>query len=126
MDKWQHYEQEYILPCFELAKKSGIDLHQEVKKNPGKNCVILLVELLQANSMDKFYEEALSLAQSAGCLDERGGMASVRVSWHPYDSNWEAEANWSSGERILTGSDSPTDAILKLIDLLKEELNEVR
>lgn len=35
------------LPCFDLAAKSGIDLHKLVLENPGKNCVILLIERLQ-------------------------------------------------------------------------------
>lgn len=45
--RWRLYENEFILPCFELAKKSGIDLHQLVIDKAGKNCVILLVEALQ-------------------------------------------------------------------------------
>jgi RNase P subunit RPR2 len=45
--KWQVYEREYILPCFDLAAKSDIDLPKLIKDNPGKNCVILLVEALQ-------------------------------------------------------------------------------
>lgn len=40
------YQQEYVLPCFELAKAEGIDLNQLVKDNPGKNCVRLLIERL--------------------------------------------------------------------------------
>ena len=40
--KWQNYEHDYILPCFDMAKKLGIDLKQEVSDNPGKNCVELL------------------------------------------------------------------------------------
>lgn len=47
-NKWVQYEQEYILPCFDLAKESGIDLRDEVSKNAGTNCVVLLVKLLQA------------------------------------------------------------------------------
>lgn len=46
-DKWWRYEQEYILPCFDIAKARGINLEQLVKDNPGKNCVILLIEALQ-------------------------------------------------------------------------------
>jgi hypothetical protein len=46
--KWMVYEQEYILPCFDMATRCGIDLRGLLRENPGKNCVILLVERLRA------------------------------------------------------------------------------
>ncbi len=45
--KWQEYERDYILPCFKWAEESGLDLHEAVLKNPGKNCVEILVRWLQ-------------------------------------------------------------------------------
>ncbi len=48
--KWIQYEQEYILPCFKWAKEAGIDLKNLVSKNPGHNCVELLIkELISKN-----------------------------------------------------------------------------
>lgn len=44
--KWQTYEQEYILPVFNLMEEVGYDLRELVKKNPGQNCVILAVKTL--------------------------------------------------------------------------------
>ena len=44
--KWCVYEQEYILPCFQWAEESDIDLPGLVRAKPGKNCVQLLVEEL--------------------------------------------------------------------------------
>ena len=46
-EKWQLYEQKYILPCFKWAEEEGIDLKKLVKENPGKNCVELLVKTLK-------------------------------------------------------------------------------
>lgn len=43
------YERDYILPCFKWAKEVGLDLEEAVRKNPGKNCVELLVEWLMAH-----------------------------------------------------------------------------
>lgn len=77
--------------------------------------------------MDKFYTDALMLARSAGCLENRGGMASVKVSYNPYDCHWEGEANWSSNNRLVgEGADTPMDAILNLIQSLEEELAKNR
>ena len=47
-EKWQNYEQNYILPCFKWATEQGIDLHKLVRDNAGKNCIQLLVEALVA------------------------------------------------------------------------------
>jgi hypothetical protein len=44
--KWREYEREYIMPCFEEAKKRGFDLEQIVRDNPGRNCVRLLIDAL--------------------------------------------------------------------------------
>lgn len=46
--QWQDYEQNYILPCFMMAERVGIDLRELVKEKAGKNCVVLLVEELIA------------------------------------------------------------------------------
>lgn len=46
-NKWENYERDYILPCFDWAKEEGIDLQKLVHENPGKNCVQLLVEELR-------------------------------------------------------------------------------
>ena len=45
--KWQDYEQHYILPVFEWATELGLDLRQRVYDNPGKNCVVLFFEWLR-------------------------------------------------------------------------------
>jgi hypothetical protein len=45
--KWQEYERDYILPCFQWAKELGIDLEQRVLANPGHNCVETLVSILR-------------------------------------------------------------------------------
>lgn len=70
--------------------------------------------------MDKLFEDALRSARYLGT--EIGGMASVRVTWHPYKCHWEAEANWSDNTHLIgEGADSPTDALLVLIELMDEE-----
>ena len=56
--KWRTYEREYILPCFDWATEYGIDLRELVRRNPGKNCVELLVRALAAFRR-KAREEAL-------------------------------------------------------------------
>lgn len=45
--KWQEYEREYILPCFQWARELGFDLERMVIDNPGHNCVELLVSTLR-------------------------------------------------------------------------------
>jgi hypothetical protein len=45
--KWQEYENEYILPCFQWARELGIDLEWMVRDKPGHNCVELLVSTLR-------------------------------------------------------------------------------
>jgi RNase P subunit RPR2 len=99
--KWQQYENEYILPCFEMAKESAIDLHKMVRDLAGNNCVILLVKALQSEikrlKEGKFEPEELqNLCHNihlgtvrvtreefqAGCLAEQekyfGGSKSIR------------------------------------------------
>jgi hypothetical protein len=44
--KWQVYEQNYILHCFEIAKVEDIDLRKIIRENPGCNCVFVLMEEL--------------------------------------------------------------------------------
>ncbi len=39
-------ERDYILPAFEWAKEVGLDLPAEVRANPGRNCVEILVRHL--------------------------------------------------------------------------------
>jgi len=46
--KWQLYEREYVLPCFEWATEADIDLREMVGTNAGRNCVELLVSTLAA------------------------------------------------------------------------------
>lgn len=70
--------------------------------------------------MDQLFEKALSLANDLSGRNNTG-MASVRVSWHPYDCKWESEANWSCNIRLVAHGDSPTDAVMALIDLLEDE-----
>lgn len=51
---------------------------------------------------------------------ERGGMASVKVEWNPYEAGWVAEANWSDNSRVSTEvCEAATDAVAELIDLLR-------
>jgi hypothetical protein len=47
--KWTVYEQEYILPVFDLMQEAGVDLRALVKENPGQNCVILAIKRLIAD-----------------------------------------------------------------------------
>ena len=42
------YESEYILPVFERAKRQEINLEGLVMENPGKNCVELYCDALEA------------------------------------------------------------------------------
>lgn len=71
---------------------------------------------------DQLFEDVLTLAMGLGGPGH--GMASIRISWHPYLCKWQAEANWSDGTRIVSDdSDSPTDAICDLKSLLREEQN---
>lgn len=70
--------------------------------------------------MDELFEKALYLANDLSGINNTG-MASVRVSWHPYECRWEGEANWSCNTRLVAHGDSPTDAVLALIDLLEDE-----
>lgn len=78
---------------------------------------------------DKFFEDAQTLASrlSGSSAVKEGGMASVSVVFDPYESKWFAKADWSSNVAFNTsGSESPTDAILELIDILKEEILELK
>jgi hypothetical protein len=70
--------------------------------------------------LDDALEEAQTLAMRLTGPDR--GMASVRVYFDPYAAHWLAEASYSDNSRIVsTGSDSPTDEVWELSDLLKEE-----
>jgi len=75
--KWWNYEQEYILPCFKWAKESGIDLAEEIVKNPGHNCVEILVKQLQARLVMAHelgaseHERGAEIAEHAKDLEER-------------------------------------------------------
>ena len=68
MEKWWEYEQKYILPCFQFAEESGIDLHAEVRNSPGTNCVVLLVRALQAQA-----REAVAFAETIDNVREALG-----------------------------------------------------
>jgi len=68
--------------------------------------------------LEELLDEAL---RAARVVPEIAGMASVKIMWDPYEIGWVAEANWSDGQRLRTEpSGSAIDAILDLIDLLKE------
>lgn len=43
--KWRDYERDFILPCFDLADRAGIDLRQLVSECKG-NCVVALINEL--------------------------------------------------------------------------------
>ena len=78
---------------------------------------------------DQFYEDAQNLASSlsGSSAVKEGGMASVMVFFDPYEAKWFGQANWSSNVAFNTsGSESSTDAILELIDILKEEILELK
>ena len=70
-NKWVVYEQEYILPCFDLAKASGIDLRKELEKNRGTNCVVLLVKLLQAQ-IERLQQEIIQSKPAPDLSDFEG------------------------------------------------------
>jgi hypothetical protein len=44
--KWWEYEREHILPCFEKAKKIGMDLQTRVHENPEKCSTAIFVDYL--------------------------------------------------------------------------------
>lgn len=73
--------------------------------------------------MDSIFEKARRLAVQLN--DNTRGMASVGVSWHPYENKWEGFADWSNNTRLRGEySDSPTDAMCLLIDRLQDEISE--
>lgn len=63
--------------------------------------------------MDECLERALTLASKA-CR----GLASVNVSWRPYECQWLAEANWADASRLLAAGDTPSEAVAALIERL--------
>jgi hypothetical protein len=57
-DKWQRYEDEFILPTFKWARQVGFDLQRAVRESPGDNCVKLLVDHLRAQIVKRDAEIA--------------------------------------------------------------------
>jgi hypothetical protein len=79
--------------------------------------------------MDQFFEDAQTLASrlSGSSLVKEGGMASVGVTFDPYEAKWFGKADWSNNVAFNTmGSETPTDAILELIDILQGEILELK
>ena len=75
-EKWQHYEREYILPCFDKAKKLGIDLEKLVRDNPGRNCVDLFIEARAKAERDAI-EEWLEKEASTFILENPGSESAI-------------------------------------------------
>lgn len=69
--KWQTYEREYILPCFEWAKDEGRDLQQEVLNNPGKNCVELFFKLRRGKCQACSIEAEIGTKENPHPVPER-------------------------------------------------------
>ena len=51
---------------------------------------------------------------------ELGGMASITVSYNPYDGEWLAKADWSSGISFVATNEDVDSAVTKLLSLLME------
>ncbi len=72
--------------------------------------------------MDRLFDKALKLARDLSSWEDTEGMASIHVHFDPYKGRWEAFADWSSGKKITADpSESVTDAIVCLIDVLRDE-----
>ncbi len=72
--------------------------------------------------MDRLFEKALRLVRDLSSYEDLGGMASITVCFDPYKSRWEAFADWSGDKRLTADpSESVTDAIVCLIDVLRDE-----
>lgn len=64
-------------------------------------------------------DQALILAQNKS--PENGGMASVKIVYHPYECYWIAEADYSNNFKIQgEGCESKEISVLNLIEELKE------
>ena len=61
-------------------------------------------------------DELLELAKRLSPLHH--GMASIRLLYHPYKGQWEAQASWSDGTTITVANDSGDDALFVLRDEL--------
>lgn len=61
-------------------------------------------------------EELLRFANDISALgvEKFGGMASLNVFYNPYDSEWIAKVNWSSGYEIITKQSSLKRTLLLL------------
>jgi len=57
--------------------------------------------------------------EAARCLDQQfGGMASIDVQYHPYESHWIAKASWSSGKTIGIVKENVDEAMKLLLGQL--------
>lgn len=58
-------------------------------------------------------------------FDSTGGMASIQLTWDPYDSGWQALANWSNSFTVVSGEPvvDPSEAVSILISKLQEIIN---
>ena len=72
--------------------------------------------------MNESMELALSKANELSGRPNYGGMASVRVQWHPYEREWQGIADWSSNRRITGVGETPAGALNALLVKLDEAL----
>jgi len=67
------------------------------------------------------FDDAIELAIRYGM--DKGGMASVSVSWNPYLGSFQAEASWSDNVRLVGEAfREPEDALASLIARLEIEI----
>lgn len=63
------------------------------------------------------------LLQLAEMLDTRfGGMASIELYYHPYETKWKCEASWSSA-MFISGEGKTSSAAM---ENLRNNLNTIR
>lgn len=62
-----------------------------------------------------------NLLRAAWRLDaKKGGMASVEIKYHPYETTWIAKASWSQGLDLVAQNEDPQVAVAALIAKLEE------
>lgn len=60
----------------------------------------------------------LSLERATSLNSRYGGMASIKLEWHPYECEWVTAASWSSGKTFQTHNKSVENSIVELCYLL--------
>lgn len=68
----------------------------------------------------------LSVANTISANSADRGMASIKLWYDPYLSDWHASANWSDSSEITAGDSTPEASLKQLQTKLYNHLAEIR